>query len=183
MSIEEEYLKDKGITPSISFKDGKEHKVKIIKRKKDQLLNQDGKMVDGISYLVTEDNIPKKFFTTSTKLVQELMGVIDEEVIIKQKKYQNTEGDWRTTYEVMLAKDYTSNPKEVERSYANPREQAKYEAKQKEKMIEKEAEKVGGKLENAEDELVVLEDAEGEKEEKREVEIGEEEINVDIIPF
>lgn len=100
MNPEEEFLKDKNIVESISFKDGKVHNVEIQNREKRTITDREGKEINGIAYLVKENGEFKRIFTSSIKLIQLLKDVKDgESVEIEMKKYKKGD-EFRTTYEV-----------------------------------------------------------------------------------
>jgi len=99
MSIEQDFLKEKGIIPSISFKKSPKHTVKIQDRKR-LTINCDGEKVDGISYLVEENGENKKFFTGSPNLIAQLAEFEKDDIVTIEMKKRKTPEGFRTFYEV-----------------------------------------------------------------------------------
>src|SRR3990167_5299149 len=99
-NIEKQFLKSHNITERISFKDGKAHTIKIIKRKLDSIDNQ-GVIKEGIKYLVNEDGTAKSFFTSAISLIQKLAEIEDGRLItIQMRSKPNGQGGFTSYFDV-----------------------------------------------------------------------------------
>jgi len=109
-----DFVKDKGLLSFISFKDGKEHIVELVKCKRDMITGQDGKEIDGVKWLVKENEEPKSFFTSSPALVNTLAEYsVGDIVKIKLKKVKTAEG-FRSSYSVKLEEEGDEGEEEEE---------------------------------------------------------------------
>jgi len=99
------YLKEKGIVPSISFKESPIHTVKLLKDKADKITGNDGKIVEGIRYLVEEKGEKKNFFTSSDSLIQKLSGIKEGEEVTIEMKSKKTETGFISFYEVKKSEE------------------------------------------------------------------------------
>ena len=99
------YLKEKGIVPSISFKESPIHTVKLLKDKADKITGNDGKVVEGIRYLVEEKGEKKNFFTSSDSLIQKLSGIKEGEEVTIEMKSKKTETGFISFYEVKKSEE------------------------------------------------------------------------------
>lgn len=101
MEASKEYLKKNNIVPTISFKDGTAHTVKLVQDKLDTITGNDGKDVEGVAFLVEEDGEKKRFFTSSVSLIQKLSSVESgSTVTIQMKKSKGQDGKYKSYYEV-----------------------------------------------------------------------------------
>ena len=102
MEILDKYLKENQ-GDYISFKDGKAHTLTLGKVKEDQIKdNRTDEMVNGVKFLVTEDNKAKTFFTTSIALIKKLNKVELKTTVKIQSKKVSSNGKPITTYDVWL---------------------------------------------------------------------------------
>ena len=115
-----QYLKENGIRPRISFKDGSSHVVKLLKDKRDEILTEAEEVKKGVTYLVLEDNEEKTFFTTSANLIEKLSQYDEgEEVEIQMKRKQGLKG-YISVYDVKRSKEeYSDLPHQHEDDYDN----------------------------------------------------------------
>lgn len=101
MDAAKQYLKDNNIVPKISFKDKQAHTVELVKDKMETITDRDGKEIEGVSFLVTEDGEPKKIFTTSISLIQKLSECKKGDVVtIQMKSRKDDSGGYKSYYEV-----------------------------------------------------------------------------------
>ena len=103
ISATEKYLKEKGIQPKIYFAPGEEHIVTMTgKDKLEDITTRTGEVKQGVKYLVMEDGIAKVIITAADSLISKLVGALKEKATVKitQKKYSNSDGEARTTYDV-----------------------------------------------------------------------------------
>lgn len=118
MDISKDYLKKKGITPKISFKDGKPHTVVLVKDKVETIKNQTGEDIEGIKYLVTEGGEPKFFFTSSIGLIQKLADIKEDEEVTIVMKSRKGETGYVSYYEVTkkgdVGNEYPSGEPEID---------------------------------------------------------------------
>ena len=104
MQIAKDYLKEKGVRPYISFKNNPRHIVTLKNAKKDSLKGQDGKVVEGMSFLVDENGEEKKFFTQSTSLIGQLAEFEFGDTVTIEMKRKNVDGSVKSYYVVTSGK-------------------------------------------------------------------------------
>lgn len=100
MQGSKQYQKENNIIPRISFKDGKGHRVELVKDKM-ETMTFEGEEKTGVKYLVKENGTPKSFFTSSEALISKLADLEEGavvEIIMKSVKLDN--GQWGSRYEV-----------------------------------------------------------------------------------
>jgi len=99
MSVEKEFLKERGIESRISFKETpKVQGIKILKRKSDIITGRDGEEVHGIKYLVEHEGEQKTFFTSSISLVAKLINYKDDDIVdIEAQSFKTPQG-YRVKY-------------------------------------------------------------------------------------
>ena len=101
MDASKKFLKDEGIVPFISFKDGSAHTVTLQSDKKDKIKDKQGKDQEGISYSVKEKGTKKKFFTSAISLISKLAEYEEGDIAtIQMKKRKNEDGNFISYYEV-----------------------------------------------------------------------------------
>ena len=105
MQASKEFLKTKGVFPKISFKDRQAHTVKLGSDKMKSFKNEDGELVEGVKYLVSEAGVKKTFFTASAALIGTLSQYEpNDEVSIQMKSRKNEAGKFVSYYETNSAK-------------------------------------------------------------------------------
>lgn len=98
MEVAKAYLKKYKLDNTISFKDGKEHTVKILKAKEASIPGQNGETKNGLKVLVEEAGSQKSFFTTSTPLIKNLAKVKEGEVVSIRLKQVSKDGGFISVY-------------------------------------------------------------------------------------
>lgn len=88
MENSKKYMKENGLQTRISFNDGSEHTVKIIKDKVDSIPTSTG-LKEGMKYLVEEAGEQKTFFTGSIGLIGKLSECEAGDVVSIQMKKAN----------------------------------------------------------------------------------------------
>lgn len=94
------YLKKNNILPTISFKDGRQHQVKLIQDKEDEINDDMGKPKAGVRYKVMEGGEVKTFFTASPGLIQKLAEYPEETEVIIQMKSKKAATGYISFFEV-----------------------------------------------------------------------------------
>lgn len=100
MDIAKNFLKKHNIVPTISFKDGKAHTLKILNAKEDSLTDDTGKVIEGMAFLVEEDGEHKRFFTGSISLISKLANVELNDVVEIQMKKKKTDKGYKSYFSV-----------------------------------------------------------------------------------
>lgn len=100
MEAVKQFLKDHQILPRISFKDGQEHTVVIMRARTESFKNDDDEQVEGVKFLVTEAGEPKTFFTASQDLLTKLADSKEGETYNIKMLARNVDGAVRAYYEV-----------------------------------------------------------------------------------
>ncbi|MCR4307089.1 MAG: hypothetical protein NUV80_00855 [Candidatus Berkelbacteria bacterium] len=101
MQNSKQFLQTHNVMPRISFKDGQAHLLSMLNDKIDTIKGTDGEMVEGVKYLVQEENEKKTFFTSSISLIQKLADVKEgENVIVQMKSRKGENGKWQSYYDV-----------------------------------------------------------------------------------
>ena len=104
MQVAKDYLREKGVRPFISFKNNPKHTVTLKNAKKDQLKDQGGEVIDGMSFLVDESGEEKKFFTQSTSLIGQLAEFEFGDTVTIEMKRRNVSGSVKSYYVVTSSK-------------------------------------------------------------------------------
>ncbi len=99
MDASKKYIKEHDIIPTISFKDGKVHVVKII-QDRIKTISTDRGDKEGVAYKVMEGNEVKRFFTSSDSLIVALSNVEEGETVQIQMKSRKTKDGFINYYEV-----------------------------------------------------------------------------------
>jgi len=105
MDNSKQFLKNQDILPRISFKDGKEHIVKLLNDKIDKIQDGTGKEIEGVKYLVEEDNENKSFFTSSIGLIAKLADLEENTMVGIKMIRKKTDAGYRSSFEVRLIDD------------------------------------------------------------------------------
>ena len=113
MDNSKQYLKNHQIHPRISFKDGQSHTLKLLKDKPVKITTQTGEIVDGVRYLVEENEDVKTFQTASETLIQRLAEIPENEVVTIQMKRRKTEKGYRSYFEVVKLSEVFKEPSEI----------------------------------------------------------------------
>lgn len=95
----QEYLKKKGITPTISFRDGKIHVLKYVKSELRTIQTEQGPK-EGVAYLFTEDEKPVRYFTGATSFIQPMAEVEENETVKIQLVKKNISGQVRSFFQI-----------------------------------------------------------------------------------
>jgi len=102
-----DYLKKEGILSRISFKDGKEHIVKLIDCKEVTITDANGEERRGMKFKVTEGGEPKTFFTSSVGLLTKLAEIPENSVVSIQMKKRKDNGNYKSYFDVSLVEKET----------------------------------------------------------------------------
>ena len=93
MKASMKFLSDKNFIERISLRDGIKRKFKLVKDEATEIIGFDGNTKQGITYIVTENEKQKSFFTTSMKCISMLSKFQKDDVFeieLKTKKVGNT---------------------------------------------------------------------------------------------
>jgi len=124
--IQKYYKDNPDKLPFISFKENPKHTVKLISSKVDTIKGTDGKDVEGVSFLVSENAVKGTFFTSSIGLIKQLAEFSPGDTVTIEMKKKNVDGQYKSFYVVSgvdmqgsLGGDYQSaqartNPQPVE---------------------------------------------------------------------
>ena len=117
MNESKAYVKDHNIIPTISFKDGKAHVLKIIQDKRRTIQTDQGDK-EGVSYKVMEGETLKRFFTSSDALIVKLADIEEGESVKIQMKSRKTQDGFINFYEVekVLPEIQTGKPVQEEKT-------------------------------------------------------------------
>jgi len=97
MQNSKEYMKQNGIGARISFADGAEHTVKLLKDKQDSIPDGKGGTVTGMKYLVEENGEQKTIFTGSVGLIGKLSECNPNDVVSIQMYKANNKSYYRVS--------------------------------------------------------------------------------------
>jgi len=93
MKASMKFLSDKNFIERISLRDGMKRKFKLVKDEATEIIGFDGNTKQGITYIVTENEKQKSFFTTSMKCISMLSKFQKDDVFeieLKTKKVGDT---------------------------------------------------------------------------------------------
>ena len=103
MNNSKQFLKDNNYLPRISFKDGRPHRVKILKDAIKCIKDESGQDIEGVEYSVIENGEDKTFFTSSFSLISQL-SEYDEGVEVEiQMKSKKVNGKFQSYFEVAIS--------------------------------------------------------------------------------
>jgi hypothetical protein len=109
MQASKQFLKDNEILPRISFKDKETHTVTVLKDKLKTIQDMSGQQINGVEYLVKEENDHKTFFTTSNQLIQALSQCNQGDVMNIKMVNKNVAGKITTGYEIEKVSENAQN--------------------------------------------------------------------------
>lgn len=99
MKASKEYMKNNQIVPYISFKDGGQHTVILIKDKVDTIKDGNtGGVVEGVKFLVEENGEKKSFFTSSIGLIQKLSEYQEGDTVTIKMVSKKVNGEFRSSF-------------------------------------------------------------------------------------
>jgi len=111
MDASKEFLKEQGIMPKISFKDGLVHTIKLINDKKDTITTPEGEEKPGLRYLVEEDGEKKIIITASISLISKLSSIEKGSMVkVKMISTKGSDGKYRSSY--VVDKEIDNAPKQ-----------------------------------------------------------------------
>jgi len=93
MKASMKFLSDKNFIERISLRDGLKRKFKLVKDEATEIIGFDGTKKQGITYIVTENEKQKSFFTTSMKCISTLSQFHRDDIFeieLRTKKMGNT---------------------------------------------------------------------------------------------
>ena len=93
MEASMKFLSDKNFIERISLRDGMKRKFKLVKDEATEIIGFDGTKKQGITYIVTENEKQKSFFTTSMKCISTLSQFHRDDIFeieLQTKKMGNT---------------------------------------------------------------------------------------------
>jgi len=105
MENSKKFIKEQGLLPTISFKNGQAHIVQLIQDKQKSITDDKGEKVVGMAYKVVENGEPKKFFTASADLITQLAEMPEKTTVQIQMKKKSMGGKVRSYYEVDIVSD------------------------------------------------------------------------------
>ena len=99
MEASKEFMKVNGIGARISFADGAEHTIKLLKDKQDSIpdANSEGGRKEGMKYLVEENGEQKTIFTGSIGLIGKLSECNPGDVVAVQMYKANNKSYYRVS--------------------------------------------------------------------------------------
>jgi len=114
MDSAKQYLKDNKIIPFLSFKNKEPHTVKLLNDKIDEIMDSEGEMVAGVTFLVEEGGQQKKFFTRSSSLISILAEYNQGDVVTIQMVATKKGDKWVNSYNVTSVISTTNKERKEE---------------------------------------------------------------------